>query len=58
MSLFVEDPHALPSMQSGDRARERHVDRGHGSCGLCPAAVARWSVASSDVSASGDYSVA
>ena len=49
VSLFVEDPHALPSMQSGEL--------GTGTCGIRAAVVARWSVAGSGASASGDDSV-
>ena len=57
VSLLRKDPHALPSMQRGELDRDRHVGRGHVSCGLCVALVVRWLVAVSAASASGDDSV-
>ena len=40
VSLFVEDPHALSSMQHGEQGTDTSVVHGHVSCGLCAAVVA------------------
>ena len=55
MSLFVEDPHALSSMQHGKLGTGTSVVVTYHA--VSDAVVARWSVAGSAASASGDDSV-